>query len=182
MRASRSLPLLLLIALTGLFGPPAVASASDAGLQAVVKRDLAVEKRLDKAGRRLKAPSSRSFAAYVRYLRRSANYQSRVSRNALTIRRRYAAQRPQTTEAKRGRLLVLRGHRDLANASGTSAGALRRGIDEMTNATTEGAYRQAGRRMIRTLKAQDGRYRRASTRLVRGRTLIVNAPWMPSSR
>ncbi|MDO9408736.1 hypothetical protein [Patulibacter sp.] len=180
-RASRPWSLLVLIALAGLLGPPAVASASDAGLQAVVKRDLAVQKRLNAVGTRLKAPSSRSFDAYVRYLRRSANHQSRISRNVLALRRRYRAQQPQTTQAKRGRLLALRGHRDLANASGTSAGVLRRGIEEMTNAPTEGTYRAAGRRMLRLLKAQDRRYDRGNRRVSRGRTLILNAPWMPTS-
>lgn len=181
-RASRPWSLLILIALAGLLGPPATASASDAGLQRVAKRDLAVQKRLDAAGRRLKAPSSRSFAAYVRFLRRSANYETRTARNALLLRRRYVAQRPQTSQAKRGRLLVLRGHRDLARASGTSAGAIRRGIDEMTNAPTEGGYRAAARRMLRVLKAQNPRYARAYSRLNRGRTKILNAPWMPTAR
>jgi hypothetical protein len=88
MRASRGWPLLVLIGVLGLLGPPATASADDAGLRAVVTQDVAAEKRLGAAERRLRAPSSRSFAAYVRYVRRVATYYVRVERTVEGLRRR----------------------------------------------------------------------------------------------
>lgn len=176
MRASRGWPLLVLVLVVGLLGPPASASASDAGLRAVVHRDVAVEKQLGAASKRLRAPSSKSFQAYVRFLRRVANHSSRVSRNVVALRRRYRAQRPETADATRGRALLLLGHRDIANAAHADAGTIHLGIRRMSHARTEGSYRRAYRRIIRGLKQQDRRYGRGGSRITRGRKLVLGAP------
>jgi hypothetical protein len=179
MRASRGPTVLVVLVLLGLLGPPASASARDAGLRAVVARDVAAEKRLDAAGRRLRPPSSKTYAAYVRFLRRIAIHSSRVDRTVTGVRRSYRAQRPQTAEAARGRTLLLRGHRDIASASHADAGTIHLGIRQMSRARTEGAYRRAYRRMLRGLERQEARYRRGGSRIVRGRRLIRNAPAPP---
>lgn len=175
-RVSRPWSLLVLIALLGLVGPPATASASDAGLRGVVRTDQATDKRLVAAGNRLGKPSSRSFEAYARFVRRVANYYAKNDRAADAMRRRYTAQQPQTAAARRGRLLAIRGHRDVGNASSGTAAAYRRGIARMAQARSEGAYQRAFRRMVRGAKAQGTRFRRGNSRVLRGRKLILTAP------
>ncbi|MEV4419156.1 hypothetical protein AB0L40_04175 [Patulibacter sp. NPDC049589] len=180
MRASRGWSLLVLVAILGVLGPPASASASDAGLRAVVKRDIAAEKRLDAAGRRVRAPSSKSFPAYIRFLRRYANHSARIERSVDGLHRRYRAQAPETADAARGRTLLLRGHRDVSNGAHETAVAVRRGIREMSRARSDGPYRRAYRRMVRVVNAQDARFRRGNSRIVRGRKLIRLAPAPPA--
>lgn len=176
MRASRGWSLLVLVLALALLGPPGSASASDAGLRAVVQQDLAADKRLVAAGRKVSAPSSRTFAAYVRYLRRVTNYCTRLQRTVDRLYRRYEAQAPETAEAASGRTLALRGHRDLRSGARVSAAGLRRGIRQITQARTEGAYRRANRRMARVLEVQDKRLKRGDSRVRRGRKLIQTAP------
>lgn len=176
MRASHRWFSVVLVVLLGLLGPPAVAAASDDGLREVVKRDVAVSNRLNAAEKRLRAPSSKSFPAYIRFLRRVTNHYARIERSVDGLRRSYRAQTPQTSDAARGRTLVLRAHGDLSAAAHGTVVAFRRGIRGMTNARSERTYRTAYRRMIRGLNAQNPRFRRGNSRRDRGQKLIRRAP------
>ncbi|WP_026909444.1 hypothetical protein [Patulibacter minatonensis] len=181
MRASHRWFSVVLVVLLGLLGPPAVAAASDDGLREVVKRDVAVSNRLNAAEKRLRAPSSKSFPAYIRFLRRVTNHYARIERSVDGLRRSYRAQTPQTSDAARGRTLVLRAHGDLSAAAHGTVVAFRRGIRGMTNARSERTYRTAYRRMIRGLNAQNPRFRRGNSRRDRGQKLIRRAPAPPAS-
>jgi hypothetical protein len=186
-RASRPWPLLVLIALAGLFGPPAVASASDTGLRTLVSEQRAEEKRLEAAfetatesARIGESVGTAQIARRVALaLRRLANQADRARRSYDRYRGRFAAEAPETNEATVGRTLVLRGLRDGSVALRRYERIARRYAAKARRVRTAEGFERLSVRVDRANAAQARLSERSEKRLKRGRTLIRTAPAPP---
>lgn len=179
-RVSRPWPLLVLIALAGLLGPPATASASDAGLRALVSQQRAeekvFEKRLAAASKTIGRPSSLAALKrrVVRYLRTAGRILGQVQRSYDRYRPRFAAEAPETPESTRGRTLVMLGLRDGSRHLVQLRGTVRRAERAVRRARSFEAVGRIGERIDDAPGQKNAK--RSDARLKRGRTLIRNAP------
>jgi len=184
-RVCRPWPLLVLVALAGVVGPPAPALASDAGLRQLVQDQRSAERRYEtQLGRTpdFGDPSTveQLGRRVAREFRRIADTVKRQRRSWDDYRRRFAAEGPETPEADRGRTLVLTGLRDQSRTARTVELAARRAATRYRKVRTAAGLRQVERRFTRETRDAAKTGDRAVSRVKRGRTLIRNAPAPPA--
>lgn len=185
-RTSRPWSLVVLLALLALLGPPAVASASDAGLKALVTQQRADEKtfeqRVETAAAALPAglESARTAAQAARRVAASLD---RLARLVRAVRRsyasygpRFAAEAPETNESTVGRTLMIRGLRDGVAGARTLERDVRRAASAFRKVRTYPGLGRVSRRLERELGGSNPAGDRSEKRLKRGRTLIRTAP------
>lgn len=188
-RVHRPWPLLVLIALAGLLGPPAVASASDAGLRTLVSEQRALEKQQEtRAKATVAAIEDRvgSATSGAQAGRRAAQVCRSIARQSRRVRIGYAgylarfqAEAPETNEATVGRTLMIRGLRGSAPVLRRYEAIMRRAAARFSRVRTpEGLVRVADR-LSRDETRIGQAAKRPDQRLKRGRTLIRNAPAVP---
>lgn len=184
-RVHRPWPLLVLVALLGLLGPPATASASDAGLRALVTEQRAAEKRQEAAIERSATSTTRGITAstsLAQVRRRTARALQTIERHCRRFRRetdafraRFEAEAPETNEATVGRTLVVRGLRDAATSFRRTERATNRAVARIRRSRTADGFVRISERFQRELE-RDAAAERSEKRLKRGRTLIRTAP------
>jgi hypothetical protein len=182
MRVSRTWSLLVLIALAGLVGPPAAASASDAGLKALVMEQRAAEKVLEKRYARSVeglgefVQSATSARQAARRLARSLDRLARVAQAVQRSYRRYvsrfSAEVPETNVARVGRTLMVRGLQDGIMAVRRQERSAKRFAARFRQARTYDGIGRISRRLDRYADGEDARAERSEKRLKRGRELI----------
>lgn len=181
-RVHRPLPLLVLIAVLAVAGPPTTASASDAGLRVLVSEQRAEEKRLEKAIEAVSPDVDGSMSTAqitrrtARALRTLATQVDRFRRSYDEYRRRFAAEGPETPQSTQGRDLVLGGLRDGSRAARDTARVTRRFAARVRRARTAEGLERLGERYARESAGAVRVGERSEKRLKRGRTLIRNAP------
>ncbi|MEV4419021.1 hypothetical protein AB0L40_03485 [Patulibacter sp. NPDC049589] len=180
-RVSLRRSFLVLVALAALLGPPAAASASDAGLKALVTAQRAAEKRfeaqLDTAAGRLGSPSSVKVyrSRVVRFYGETAKVFARVSASYDRYRKKFAGEAFQTPEAQRGRSLMVSGLRDGSKALTQQRKVVLQAVRKTRKARTAKAIVRIAGTLDgggATKKLSD----RGDDRLKRGRSLITKAP------
>jgi hypothetical protein len=177
MRRASSLPVLLLIALAGLAGAPAVASASDVGLRALVVEETASEKQLDAEAAKIPEPKKGSIRGLITYLDRQARHFRKMERTVDGFRRRYAAEAPETPATLAAREQVLVGLRDVSNGAHGFAVASARAAARYRKARTDAGVDSVSRRFSRDLKTPTKTLKRGNQRDSKGRKAILeNTP------
>lgn len=185
-RVHRPWSVLVVVALVGLFGPAATASAGDAGLRALVTEQRAAEKQVEERmeGAVAVRPGASSHVQAARRiardLRRLARLSARARRVQTTFGRRFAAETAETNEALTGQRLMVRGLRDEASAYRDVGRVANRYAAKLRRVrTAAGLERILGRLATEVARAGE-RGERGERRIERGRTLIRTAPVAPA--
>ncbi|WP_026910750.1 hypothetical protein [Patulibacter minatonensis] len=179
-RASRP-SVLLLVVLAGLLGAPAMASASDVGLRALVVEETAAEKRSDAAAERIPEPKKGSNRSLATYLDRYARHFASVERTVDGFRRRYAAEAPETPAVLAAREQVLLGLRDISNGAHGFAVAARRAAARYRKVRTDAGADSVARRFDRDLKTPTKTLKRGNQRDAKGRKAILENSPVPAT-
>lgn len=178
-RASRP-SILGLLVLLGLLGGPAAASASDAGLRALVVRETAAEAKSDKEMKAIPEPRAGSIPGLITYLDRYARYFSRLERTIDGFRRSYAHEGPETPATDAARTQILLGLRDISDGAHGFALASKRAAARYRKVSTDAGARSIARRFNRDLKAPTKTLKRGNQRDATGRKAIADAVPAPT--